>query len=149
MNVRYVSAVTGLVVLVGAGAFYGGAAYEKSSLSSQGLLRSGTSNGANFQRGSGPDGQPGQRIPGQRPSRNGGGNFIMGEVLSKDDKSITIKTQDGSSRVVYFSGSTMIGKATAGSIDDVTNGEQVTVGGTSNPDGSLSAQNIQIRPIQQ
>jgi hypothetical protein len=57
--------------------------------------------------------------------------------------------QDGSSKIVYFSDSTMIGKSTQGAASDLNTGEQVMANGTSNPDGSITAQNIQIRPAQQ
>lgn len=74
------------------------------------------------------------------------GGFLSGEVISKDATSITLKTRDGSTKIVLFSASTDILKSTSGKSDDLNIGEQVVVTGSSNADGSLSAQSIQIRP---
>lgn len=138
-----VVAVIALLV-VGGGAFYGGIFYEKSSLSKQGLLRN-------------TNAQFGNRTPGQgRPqgmtggfNRNGEiGEFVAGEIISKDDKSVTVKTRDGGSKIVYFSDSTEIGKTTKGFSTDLENGKDVMINGKANQDGSFVAQNIQIRSIQ-
>ncbi len=80
---------------------------------------------------------------GQRGGRNGGG--IFGEVVSKDSQSLTIKLRDGGSKIVFITATVPVQKNVAGSLDDVKVGGQVSVMGTSNQDGSLSAQTIQIR----
>lgn len=81
-------------------------------------------------------------------NRNGDGSFTVGQIIAKDDKSITIKSNDGSSKIVFFSDSTTIGKTTQGSATDLNNEENVMVNGQANPDGSITAQSIQIRPAQ-
>jgi len=138
------------VVIAGGGAFYGGIQYEKSSLTKQGLLRQEprTGGGPNqFGAGNRQPNQGGRQFGGPGGGPNGSaGDFATGDIIGKDDKSITIKTRDGSSKIIYFSDSTTIGKSAQGSVSDLNNGEQVLVNGKSNPDGSLSAQNIQIRP---
>ena len=135
-----------IMLVVGAGAFYGGTAYEKSSLTSQGLLRS-----ASAQMGgrAGGQGGPNQGRPGGAMGANSagrGGDFVSGQVTAKDDTSVTIKSPDGSSKIVFFSPSTTVGKATQGTIADVNVGDQVMANGKTGTDGSLSAQSIQIRP---
>lgn len=126
------------LIAVGAGAFFGGTYYEKKSLGSQEMIRSG-----NFSYGSNRAARP----QGEKPS--GGqnrGNFSTGEIISKDDQSITVKMSDGSTKIVYFSTSTTIGKMNQGTADDLAVGQNVLANGENNTDGSLSAQNIQIRP---
>jgi len=145
--------ITGIIitaVIAGGGMFYAGMQYEKSSLSSQGLLRDRNSQfgGGNRQPGQGGPARQFGGVRGGGPNGEGG-DFAAGEILSKDDKSINIKSRDGSTKIVYFSDSTTVGKSVNGSASDLNTGEQVVVNGKNNPDGSLSAQNIQIRPTQQ
>lgn len=127
-----------LILIVGAGSFYGGMKYGVSKGSSnknqQGMAQ---------QFGGANGGQPGQRSG----TSGRGGSFINGEILSKDDKSVTIKLQNGGSKIVLLSGSTSIGKTTDGALTDLEVGKNVMVTGSTNTDGSMTAQSIQIRPV--
>lgn len=80
-----------------------------------------------------------------RANNTRGGSMTNGEIISQDDKSVTVKTQDGSSKVIYFSDSTKITKSTTGSTSDLKSGAQVIVSGSSNTDNSVTATDIQIR----
>jgi|SRR3989339_108960 len=71
----------------------------------------------------------------------------IGEIINQDDKSITVKMMDGSSKIILLSDSTNINKAAAGSREDLKVGEKVAIFGSDNTDGSLTAQNIQLNPI--
>ncbi len=125
-----------IAVVVGGVGFFGGMQYEKKAVASQ----------PQQQRGAGGNGAFGGRRNGAGgPGANG--SFVTGEILSKDDKSITVKTRDGSSKIVFYSGTTTIGKSTEGSATDLATGKQVTINGTANSDGSVTAQMIQIRPV--
>jgi hypothetical protein len=129
MNKTFIS-IAAVVILVGGGSFYGGMKYgQQSGMASavQGGFRGSTSAGA--RRGGG---------------MNGGG-MASGEIISKDDKSITVKLRDGGSKIIFVSGSTQVMKSTSGAISDLSVGEQVTSFGTANADGSVTAQSIQIR----
>lgn len=84
---------------------------------------------------------------GQRGNRMGQGiRPVNGEIISQDDKSITVKLPDGSSRIVLLSGSTQINKAEKTTKDDLKIGERVAAFGSENPDGSITAQSIQLNP---
>ena len=69
---------------------------------------------------------------------------VRGQIIASDSNSITVKLMDGSTKIIVLSSSTMIGKTTTGSISDLTNGANVTVFGTTNSDGSVTAQNVQV-----
>lgn len=134
MNNKIIAGVVGAVVLVGA-SFYGGVAYEKSR-------------GTPLQFGSGNSEQFQNRGMGAMGLRGGtGGGITAGEIISKDTTSITIKMQDGSTNIVLIGESTEVMKTEAGSLDDLSVGTSVTVVGTTNSDGSITGQDIQIRPI--
>ncbi len=72
--------------------------------------------------------------------------MINGEIIKKDDKSITVKANDNSSKIIYFSASTTISKFAEGSKNDLQIGDNIMANGTSNSDGSVVAQMIQMRP---
>lgn len=134
-----------LVIVVGAGAFFGGMKYDQRQKTTQfgfrgvgqeNAVRSGMMNTRGGQRGMGSSG-----------IQNGGaGDFAGGQVSAKDDTSITIKTRNGGSQIVFFAPSTTIDKSVVGASSDLSVGQQVTVSGKNNPDGSLAATTIQIRP---
>ncbi len=149
MNKLIVSVIA-VAVIVGGGAFFGGMKYAESKSRGGQFSRVDLSNlspeerqqrlqelGANASRQFRVfNGQSGQR---------GGGGFVAGEILSKDDKSVTIKLPDGGSKIVFFSDSTEIAKFVNGTVSDLEVGKTVTANGTANSDGSITAQNIQLR----
>lgn len=82
-------------------------------------------------------------------NQNGGagmGRGVLGSILSMDDKSITVKLADGSSRIVFFSDTTHYSNTTDATKGDLKVGENVAVFGTPNSDGSETAGTIQINP---
>ena len=74
-----------------------------------------------------------------------GNNFTGGTIISKDNTSITVQARDGSSKIVFFTTNTPILKMVAGKAEDIVTGKDITITGTPNPDGSISAESIQIR----
>lgn len=138
LNQAIIGGVIGALVFFGGG-FYLGKTFGSSS-ASRGQL-------------SGQFGQGGARAGGVNGrSLNG---FAAGTILSKDANSITVQlggqgaAANGSStgsRIVLLSPSTLVGKFTSGSASDLAVGADVMVTGTPNGDGSITAQQIQIRP---
>ena len=73
-----------------------------------------------------------------------GANVVRGEIIKKDEESITIKLNDDSSKLVLISQNTTVNKAEQGSADDLIEGQQVMVFGKDNSDGSVTASQIQL-----
>jgi hypothetical protein len=74
------------------------------------------------------------------------GGVVFGSILSMDDKSITVKLADGSSKIVLFGDSTTYTNTVDAAKSDLKVGENVAVSGTSNSDGSVTAASVQINP---
>lgn len=74
-----------------------------------------------------------------------GGSGINGEILAIDAQSITVKLNNGGSKIAFYSASTKISKTVDGTVDDLNVGENLMVTGQDNPDGSMTAQMIQLR----
>lgn len=126
-----------ILILVGGGSFYGGMKYA------EGKNNSSTNAMQNFQgmRGNRTGGGNGQ-FRGQNGMMGGG---TIGDVLSKDDKSITVKLRDGGSKIVFYTSSTTVRQTTEATINDIKEGTPIIVQGQANPDGSVTAQSIQLR----
>jgi len=133
-------------LVIAVGAFFGGMKYQENkqpNFQSQfgnnettGMMRSGngtTRTGNN------------QMMSGAR--NNSGFRPVNGEIISADDKSITVKLTDGSSRIIFFSDKTTINKATQAISSDLKTGEKVMVVGQQNADGSVTAQTISLNPV--
>lgn len=131
-NKNTIAIIIVALICLGAG-FFGGMKYQDNR-------RSGNMPG-NMQQGVPPN---------ERGSANGkngavGNNQpVGGEITSIDDGSITIKTQDGGSKIVTLSSSTAIKIASSGSVSDLTKGDIVVVNGTTNSDDTVSAISITI-----
>ena len=144
MNQKMIGAIIGIAVVVGGGSFYGGMQYGKSKTSAA-AGRSSNLSPEERQARLGQVGAQGQR-GGMNEFAQGGG--AGGEIIAKDDKSITVKLRDGGSKIIFLSNSTSLLKTAEGSLQDLAIGEQVTAIGTANQDGSMSAQSVQIRSAQ-
>lgn len=143
-NRKQMLAGLAVLVAVGGASFYGGMRFGKSGFGSSAgtrqltFFRQGTAGGQNVQFG-GANG-------GQRMGGRSGAGFVSGEIMSMDDKSLTMRSRDGGSKIVLLAGSTEVSKFTAGSLTDLQVGMNVMVTGRTNSDGSVTAQTIQLRP---
>lgn len=134
MNSKTTLAMAGIVCLV---AGFGGGYYAR------GLIRPARIPGQFANR----TGQPGQN----NAFRNGllggaNGRPIAGSIQTVGNGSLTIKTPDGSSRVVLLTSDTTFNKMIEGSAADFTTGTQVIVTGQEGTDGSVTATSIQAAP---
>lgn len=125
------------VVVAGAAGFFGGTKYQQTKTSA-------AFSGRQFMTGS----------AGSGAVRTGGGagrfgtgtnRPVTGQIVSSDANSITVKLADGSSKIVLISQSTTINKAASATVSNLTSGQTVSAFGTTNADGSVTAQNIQLR----
>ncbi|MFH0864076.1 MAG: DUF5666 domain-containing protein [Candidatus Gottesmanbacteria bacterium] len=119
-----------VLVVIAAGSFFAGTKYQASNNRSGNFNFSG-GNGQ-FRRGMGGPGS--------------NGNIARGQIIDVSDNNLTVKLPDGSSKIIILSDDSTISKSATGSRSDLKSGETVAVFGTSNSDGSLTAQNVQLNP---
>jgi hypothetical protein len=121
-----------IAIVVGVLAFMAGVKYQESkrpSFNGQFLGRQG-----------------GRQVTGPGGNRSGF-RPVVGEIIASDDTSVTVKTQDGSTKIIILSAATEINKAAKGDKGDLSSGSRVMVVGTENSDGSVTAQSIQLNPM--
>jgi len=134
--------VTGIIVtavVFGGIGFYAGRQYAKNQAAS---------GGRQFTQGMGSG------FAGRAAANRDGSGVAFGNIISKDATSITIQltsmgnnTPSGSgAKIVLYNPSTQVGKFVAGTASDLSVGETVTINGTPNSDGSITATMIQVRP---
>lgn len=126
-----------IVLAVGAGAFYRGIKYAESK-SPQAKFT-----GADFQKFGGATALGERENRGQFGAGASPGS-LSGEIISQSQDSLTIKLANGSTKIVFVSESTQITKSIEGNLTDLSEGEQIFVGGTENSDGSYTAKTIRL-----
>jgi len=126
------------VIFVGVG-FFTGTKYQQSQTRAQRTQLAGQFGN----RGAGGVGGVGGT------GRTGGfrGGQVLGDIISVDSKTITVKLADGSSKIILFSDTTSINQASTATVSDLKVGSKVSAFGTANSDGSVTAQSIQLNPI--
>lgn len=119
-----------IALAIGVAAFYGGMQYQARQRPSF----------ANRQFMMGTNGQA--RVGSVRGVRP-----VNGEIIGQDDKSITVKMQDGSTRIVILSDKTIINKTSESSKADLKTGLKIAAFGIENSDGSITADTVSLNPI--
>jgi hypothetical protein len=122
-----------VIILVAAASFYGGTLYGAKDKKAT----------PDFSRMGVPGQQNGSGIK-RNVGQNGG--FVNGSLLSQDEKSLTVKLPDGGSKIIFWSDSTQFMKMASSSREQLAVGDNLMVSGTTNTDGSVLAQTIQVRP---
>ncbi len=136
MNNKIITGV--VIVLVAVGSFYAGNSYAGSKkIATRGA-------GGQFGQMNNVGGQNGSNNAARQRGALGG--MASGEVISKDETGITVKLRDGGSRNVFLLKTTQVTKSVPGNNEDLKTGEMVTITGQANPDGSMNAEMVQIRP---
>lgn len=132
------------VILASAGSFYGGMKYADGKNAGVSALGGSNSSPAERQQRS----QFGAAIGGFRGGTGGmaRGGIVAGEIISKDDKSVTVKLNNGGSKLIFVSDATNVSKSAQGSLSDLQIGTQILANGTPNQDGSVNAKTIQLSP---
>lgn len=148
MNKKNILSIIIVLAVVAGGSFYGGMKYGQSKISKGGRQNlSNLSQQERQQRFQQMGASVGGALDAVKSGNRAGGGLISGEIISKDNKSITVKLQDGGSKIVFFSESTEVGKFVNGTSVDLEIGKTVMVNGTANQDGSVTAKSIQLRSI--
>lgn len=137
-NQKYIGIMILVALIIAAGSFYSGMLYSGSQKSATAIER----NGAGFANGA----RTGGANRGMVPGGGQGAGFVNGSVIKQDDKTITVQLRDGGSKIIYISDKTTVGKTVDGTKADLGVGKNVMVNGKVNTDGSVVAENVQIRP---
>jgi hypothetical protein len=129
-TIIHIVALIIIIILIG-GSFYGGMVYNKNKNTRFNM----------------PSGFNGNFQGARNNTASGGSNIISGDIISKDDSSITVQlSNNGGSKIIFYSDATQITKSVSGSVDDLSTGISINITGTTNSDGSITAKTIQIRP---
>ncbi len=137
-----------LLIIIAIASFFGGTRYQqRKSISgfnrqNAALEGRGQGMGQGMGRGMGQGATDATKNRGQTP----GFRQTVGEIISADDKSVTVKLADGSSKIILISDSTTINQSTAAAKTDLKVGAKVAVNGDTNTDGSVTSKNIEINP---
>jgi hypothetical protein len=138
------------VVFSGVG-FYSGMKYQASqppTRGARGQFQAGTGTGALGVGGQNRQMQGMQGANGMMRAggRNQQGAVVLGEIIARDEKSITVKLPDGGSKIIFVSPATRVVKPEVSNASALEVGQTVFGGGETNSDGSVTAQTIQIQP---
>ena len=144
MKQNSIAVILLVAVITAGGGFFAGMKYQQTRRVSGFTQMMNGQGGRNMMFG---NGNGNGNTNGTRSGMRNGFRPVAGEIIKQDDTSITVKMQDGSTKIVLVSGTTAINKATTGTKSDLTTGTQVAVFGSENSDGSVTAQNIQLNPV--
>ncbi len=124
--------------------FFGGMKYQQTKIPMFG--RSGQNNMSGGIQNTADNKQTGTVKNTKNGTGMGFGGMQIGTVSSIDDTSMTVKLQDGSSKIVILSGTTNYKTTIAAAKSDIKIGDTIAVSGSTNTDGSVSAQSVQLNP---
>ena len=146
--------IVGIVVVlaVGGGSFYGGTVYGKSQaqaaipllLDQQADGQPGFTGQAGWQGGGF---QPGAgRLGGEAGERRIAGGMTFGQIESIEGSEIVLAGADNQKVRVRVTDTTLIEKNASVTVQQLEVGESVTVSGSSNEDGTITARSLSVVP---
>lgn len=144
MKTNHIVSVLVLLVVFSTASFFVGTKYQQNKITT-GFNQRMANDGSGMGQGMGRNNTNNTdtvKNRGQTP----GFRQTVGEIISLDDKSITVKMIDGSSKIVLISDSTTVNQSVTASKNDLKVGISVAVRGDQNTDGSVSSSNIEINP---
>lgn len=125
--------------------FTSGFIYQKSktpSFARNGQFQMAGGNNSNRIGNKGIKGSTGNQIAGQ--GQRSFAKETIGEITSVDSSSITVKTNDGSSKIIMISDSTTVNQATKVDKNSLKVGSQISISGDQNTDGTVTGKIINI-----
>lgn len=147
MKTNQIVVVTVLLVIFSTASFFAGTKYQQSKITTnfgnQKMLNDGSGLGQGIGRGMGNNTDTDTV---KNRGQIAGFRQTIGEIISLDEKSITVKMADGSSKIILISDSTIINQSVAATKNDLKVGLQVAIRGNQNTDGSVSSSDIEINP---
>jgi hypothetical protein len=128
-----------ILIIASAGSFYAGTKIKTSDTEQRGQSFNNNMFNDSEQRGD------------MTPRNNTGnsGTFTglkntSGEIITKEDGSLVLKEENGGSKIVILSGETKINKIVEITTNEIKENDVITVMGSENQDGSITAQSIQL-----
>jgi len=131
-----------LIVAVAIGSFFGGTKYQQNKLISN--FRQQMVGGNNLPQGMGRNAINNDSIKNRGQASGFRQNY--GDIINIDEKTLTLKMADGSSKIVLLSDTTKINQSITAAKTDLVVGTKIMVNGETNSDGSITSRNIEINP---
>lgn len=153
MNRKFLSIALLIGVFTVAGAFYGGIQYaQNQSAFAHSFDLSQTNTNSQNKGGMMQDDMMGNGMMknmrgGMMQNMQSNPDMVLaaGEIAQIDDGSLTLKNEKGEMRKVMIDSSTQLKKSEEASMDDLEEGKRASVIGRVNPDGSITAQVVQVK----
>ncbi|HUW11907.1 MAG TPA: DUF5666 domain-containing protein [Anaerolineae bacterium] len=148
MNKGLLSAliIIGVLILL-AGSFYGGMVFGEQRAQAD-LPEAFRERMAQFGQGepAAPGAVEGQLGQGGFGRLGGQGGGLFGQIEEINGDTIVVTGFDGQQTVVQITDTTLIEKYASVTASELAPGEQVTVSGSENEDGSITARSVQVAP---
>jgi len=144
MKTNQIISIAILIVVASAASFFVGTKYQQRKTVSQFSQRAGFNNASPQDMGRNAADNSDNVI--KNRGKIAGFRQTIGEILSIDDKSFTVKLADGSSKIVLFADTTVINQSIEAAKTDLEVGSKVAINGDQNTDGSIIGRSIEINP---